>query len=202
MIPIAKNDKTYELVPEGTHLARVYSIVEIGHVPNTFPNAQFPTTHKVRITWELPEEQREFNGEKKPMAIGAKYTISLGEKSNLLPIIEGILGSLNDEDKETFDLKSLLGKTCLVSVVHRTSQTTGKQYAQVASTSKLPKGMKAPEAFNPPTYLDYGEGWDDGVYAKLPQFLKDDMATSDEMRVRQGKKTQDDEIDIANNIPF
>ncbi len=187
MIPI-KNEKPREIVPEGSYAARVYSIVQIGNVPNTFPGSEYPTVPKLRITWEL-DETREFDGEQKPLVIGAKYTISLGEKSNLRPIVEGILGKLDEEDIENFDMKSLMGKTCMVSVLHKTSKT-GKEYALVASTAALPKKMTAPEPFNPQVYLDYHEGWDDAVYEKLPQFIKDDMATSTEMQSRSVSTNQ------------
>ncbi len=72
----------------------------------------------------------------------------------------------------------------MVSVLHKTSKATGKEYAVVASTAPLPKKMTAPEPFNPQVYLDYHEGWDEAVYEKLPQFIKDDMATSTEMQER------------------
>lgn len=187
MIPISKSDKQYELVPEGSHVGRLYSIVEIGHVPNTYPGKEGTMSHKVRLTFELPEEKM-VDG--RPFVIGGKYTISLGDKSNLLPLVEGIVGTMTDDDKEQFDFKSLLEKTCLVSVVHRVSNT-GKKYAQIASTAKLPKSMKAPEQINPSVYLDYHGGWDETIYSLLPQFYKDDMATSSEM---QEKKINPEEI--------
>lgn len=199
MIPF-KNDKPREIVPEGSYAARVYSIVQIGNVPNTFPGSDYPTVPKLRITWEL-DETREFEGVQKPLVIGAKYTISLGEKSNLRPIVEGILGKLDEEDIENFDMKSLLGKTCMVSILHKTSKT-GKEYALVASTAALPKKMEAPAPFNEQVYLDYHEGWDDEVYSKLPQFIKDDMATSTEMKERGTKSDFEYPSNDLSDSPF
>lgn len=202
MIPF-RQDKPREIIPEGSYAARVYSIVEIGRVPNTFPGSEYPTVPKLRLTWEI-DETREFDGEQKPLVIGAKYTISLGEKSNLRPIVEGILGKLDEEDVENFDIKNLLGKVCMVSVLHKTSKT-GKEYAYVASTAPLPKKMTAPEPFNTQVYLDYSEGWDEATYQALPEWMRKEMQESEQMREKvSGNQPLEEEFDAsqASQISF
>lgn len=204
MIPF-KSEKQREIIPEGSYAARVYQIVQIGQVPNTFPGSEYPTVPKLRITWEL-DETREFDGEQKPLVIGGKYTISLGDKSNLRPIVEGILGKLDEEDMETFDMKSLLGKTCMISILHKTSKATGKEYAVVVSTAALPKKMEAPAPFNEQVYLDYHEGWSQETFDKLPEWIKKEMWESVEMKEKGGAAKSDfeypkDEID-PNDVPF
>lgn len=193
MIPFDKNTKPREIVPTGNHVARLYSIVQIGHVPNTYPGKEGTTINKVQFTWELLDETREFDGVQKPLVIGGEYTVSLGDKSNLLPIVEGIIGKLNETDKEEgFDFETLLGKACMVNVLHDTSKSTGREYAYVASTAQLPKKMEASAPFNSSTYLDYFERWDQEVYEKLPQWLKDKMMVSTEMRSKvSGTKPED-----------
>lgn len=191
MIPISRNEKERELAPAGNHVARLYSIVEIGHVPNTFEGKEGTVVHQVRLTWELPDELREFNGEQKPMVIGRTYTVSLGEKSNLRPIVDGMFGGLSEEEIEGFSFKDLVGKTCMLQVIHGTSKKTGKKYSGISSAAQLPKSMPEPKAFNEATYLDYREGWDEKVYTSLPQFMKESMAQSSEM---QDKKINPEEI--------
>lgn len=199
MIDFKGTDKPKVLVPAGSHAARLYSIIHVGNVPDSMRESG--RRNVIRFTWELPEEMREFNGEQKPMVIGAKYTVSLNEKSNLRPVVETLLGKFEDEDIEGFDIKSLLGKECLISVVHKKS-SQGGDYAAVAGVAQLPKGMKVGTAYNSQVYLDYNEGWDDSVYANLPQWLKDEMATSDEMKRKNGFADKETEMDDPSSIPF
>ena len=197
MIDFNAEKPVRELVPTGNHIARLYSIIEIGHVTEEYMG-QEKRMHKIRLTWELPEEKREFDGEQKPMVIGREYTVSLYEGSNLRPIVEGMLGEL---DEENFDIKELLGKPCMLQVVHKTSKTSGREYALISSAAQLPKGLKAPEQFNPSVYLDYKEGWDDAAYEALPQFIKDDMAESEEMKSRLSGDNVEEEPN-PEGIPF
>lgn len=198
MIPLNKSDGQKELVPTGSHVARLYSIVQIGTVPDDFRESGF--RHVLRMTWELPEEMRDFNGEMKPMVIGGKYTVSLHEKSGLRPVVEGMLGKLTEEDLEHFSFESLVGTPCMVSVVHKVSKT-GRDYAAVSSVSQVPKKLEVPKQINPSVYLDYREGWNQETYNNLPQFIKDDMAESKEMRERLGFSEKNDDIEHK-DIPF
>ena len=196
------SDKPREIVPEGSHVAVLYSIVEIGHVPNTYPGSEGQKVHQIRFTWEFPDEMRDFDGVQKPLVAGRVFTISLGDKSNLLPVIEGMVGKLSEEEKEGgIDFKGkLLGKACMVQIAHQTSKA-GNTYAKVVGVIPLPKSVPAPAGFNPQVYLDYAEEWNDETYSALPPFVKDDMAKSDEMRARLGLSEKSPEVDPS-EIPF
>lgn len=184
MIDFKGTDKPKELVPQGAHVAILYSIIELGTMEGEY--AGQPTLkRKIRLSWELPEETREFDGVQKPMVIGKKYTASLYEQSKLRPIVVGMLGGLSEEQEENFDIKSLLGKACMVQVSHE--EFNGRKYATVTSVTQLPKSMKAPKQFNPSVYLDYADGWNQEIYDSLPQWMKDAMAESQEMKSRMGK---------------
>lgn len=202
------DQKPREIVPKKNHVARLYSVIEIGLVPNPFfgkptPDGEVNTkefNRIVRLTWELPNELREFDGQKKPMVIGKDFTLSVYKQSGLRKIINGMLGGISDEDAESFDLHSLIGKTCLL----QTGIKEGKNgdYAIILSASELPEGLTAPDQFNESVYLDYGEGWDDATYAGLPQFLKDKMAESQEMKRRVSSSETDElagEFDYKEN---
>jgi len=201
MIPFNKDEKPKELVPEGNHVAILYSIVEIGNVPDTYPGNEGQFVHQIRLTWELPDETREFDGEQKPMVIGRDFTVSLGDKSNLKPFVEGMLGGLSDEDKEFFSFENLKGKPCMLQVIHKKSKKTGNPYAFAASCAQVPKKLEVPKQFNESVYLDYREEWNDSVYATLPQFIKDKMADSQEMKSRSGfAENMDDAENVLGDI--
>lgn len=196
-----------ELVPEGNHVARVYQIIHIGTVPTTY-EGRTSNVAKVRIGFELPEEMREFKeGEgMKPFVISREFTLSMGSKSNLRPFVEGIIGKLTDAEAANIQIEDLMGKTCLLNVQHGTSKSTGNEYAKVASASPLPKSMSAPEAINPPFLLDY-DNFTQEAFAKLPDFLKEQMESSVEYKRRTNPDYQppaaypQEDYD-TNDIPF
>lgn len=189
--------KPKELLPAGAYIATLYSVVQFGTMNGEY-KGQPTKKNKIRLTWELPEELRDFDGEQKPMVVGKTYTASIFEQAKLRPIVEGILGEV---DEETFSIESLVGKPCMVQLAP--AEYLGNEYMDVVSATQLPKSVPAPKQINPSVYLDYQEGWNDEVYANLPQWMKDKMADSEEMRKRNGfaEKVEDSE-DMAASVPF
>ena len=187
MIDFKGNDKPKELVPQGAHVAILYSIVELGTMEVEYAGEK-KMSRKIRLTWELPEEVREFDGEMKPMVVGKTFTASLFEQAKLRPIVVGMLGSLSEEEEAEFDIKSLLGRSCMLQVSHE--EYNGRKYANVASCTQLPKSVQAPKQVNTSVYFDYAT-FDEGEYQKLPQWMKDKMAESQEMKARRGFSEQE-----------
>jgi hypothetical protein len=185
------------LPPEGQHIARVTNIIYLGTI-----KTQFGDTFKMRITFELPTALHEFKeGEgEKPFTVSKETSLSMGKKSTLRPLVEGIIGtSLDDDEAYAFDLDQLLGMTCQLHVVHE--ETDNGKYANIKSASPLLKGVTCPDAINPLKILSY-EKWDQEYFDKLPDFLKEKMKTSPEYKkVNKGKVKDDDEVD-SDSIPF
>ena len=101
------------LPPEGTHIARCIGLIQVGTI-----ETPFGMSNKIRLTWELPEEVREFkvgDGEK-PFTISQKYTLSLADKSNLLPIVEGMMGFIPEDVRESFNVEDLVGVASLLTI--------------------------------------------------------------------------------------
>lgn len=183
MIPLKNEQKEREVMPAGNYVATLYSIVQIGTVKDSYMGEE-KMMPKVRFTWEIPKLMREFDGEQKPMVIGREYTISWGEKANLRKVVTGMLGESPDD--EGFDLKSLLGRSCMLQVINGVGKESGRKYAAIGAVAQLPEEVTKPSQFNKDTYLDYQEGWSEEVYAGLPQWVKDDMSESVEMQKRGG----------------
>jgi hypothetical protein len=208
MIPLeTKTEKQFTLVPAGNHIARIYSIIHIGHI---LQDTQWGprNNNKLRITWELPNERKEFkegDGEK-PLSISSEYNISYGEKAAFRQMLDGLLGKGVIKEGDTFDIESLLGRACMVNVQH--TAKGDKTYANVVSVAPLPKGMPEPEPFNQNFILNYNDNWSDEAYEKLPDYLKNKMAESDEYKLMKYegepvRKTADPENEIdPDDIPF
>lgn len=183
------------LPPEGTHMARCIGLIHVGTVPVEWNN-QTKMLDKIRLTFELPEELHEFKegDREKLFTISREFTLSLGDKSNLYPIIEGIEGYIPEEVRSSYDVETLIGKECLVSIKHKKTGK-GSTYASLESTSSLMKGQKCPKAFNPYKVLTY-EKWDQEYFDKLPDFIKDSMKTSTQYKEKFGVEEVIDESEV------
>ncbi len=173
----------FEVVPAGNHVARLYEIIHIGTIPTTFKGEE-KMTDKIRLTFELCNERKEFKeGEgEKPFSISREFTYSFGAKGHLRPFIEGLTGEKILDDEHP-DLEALLGKACLLNVVHADSD--GRTYANIQNASPLPKGMEAPDIFNETRALDINSIPFEELDA-LPEFIQKKMKSSEEygMRIR------------------
>lgn len=193
----------YEPVPTGTHLAILYSIIDLGHQEVEWKGEK-KSVPKIRLTWELPNELKEFEGKEKPLVIGGQYTNSMGSKANLRPIIEGMIGvGLRDDEAANFDIqnfKELLGKPCLLTVVH--AESKGKTYANVSTVSPLMKGMTVPKQFNENVIYELGTSSEQDL-AKLPEFMRKQIMKSAEMTRNNGGEIEYpvEEVNPA-DIPF
>lgn len=204
-----EGDFKKELVPKGSHVARLYSIIHIGKIEEEYMG-ESKMMDKVMLRFELPNEIRTF-GEKGelPMAISGEYTLSLGEKANLRKIVEGILGESLDETQAYYGVESLAGKTCLLNVVHKTSRK-GNEYAQIASAMPLPKGMTAPNAINKNFIFDFEENFNQDELNLMPQFIQDKIKSSEQYKKRfNGGEEHSKAIDEAfstdvnpDDVPF
>ena len=147
-----------EIVPSGTHLARCYQMIHIGTVEWEY-NGEQKFSNKVRLTFELPNEMREFSGEQKPMVISKEYTLSMHEKSNLRKDLEMWRGKqFTNKELASFDLMLMLEESCNLTVIHKTTKA-GNEYATIGGLSSLPKGIECPNQFNPTFIFNYGENF-------------------------------------------
>lgn len=135
--------KDFDPVPEGSHLAICDMFVDLG-----MQTTNFGDKPKIYLRWQIPSLRVEYekDGEKfnNPMAIGAKYTLSLNEKANLRPMLESWRGrAFTADELKKFDVTTILGKPCLITVSHK-PKDGGGVYANVGAVVKLPAGVPAP----------------------------------------------------------
>lgn len=118
MAIIAKG-REFELCPAGLHQAQVKEITQFTHEA---------WGERVKFTFETDVVSKEGDN----LIVFNEASLSLSPKSKLNGIIESILGRqiALDERKNGFDVLSLLGMPCQISVKHRVSQS-GNTYAYV-----------------------------------------------------------------------
>ena len=163
----AKGGKEFAKVPAGTHMAVCTLVADVGLQPGS---PKFPDP-KVRIflRFEIPSERITYEKDgvehEGPAVIYHNWNASMNPKATMRKHIESWRGSkFTDADAEQFDVRKLLGQTCLVQVVH----TEDGQYANVANIMAPPKGTPKVKAEG--TLVYYGPD-DDTQYDALPAFL-------------------------------
>jgi len=164
----AKGGKDFVKAPAGTHLAICTLVADVGLQPGAgaFPDPKI----KVFFRFEIPSERISYEKDgtevEGPQVIYHNYAASMNPKSNMRKGIESWRGAkFTDAEAERFDIKNLLGKTCLLQIVH----TPDGQYANVSNIMAPPKGTAKLKAEGKLVY--YGPD-DDSQFNDLPKFLQ------------------------------
>jgi hypothetical protein len=190
----AKKGMTTNLAPVGNHIARCYQIIDLGtQESSVYKNA----SHKVRFSWELCEEMADFGkGKKEPYAVHRTLNFFVGKNSNLQKLLEGWKGgTFTEAEWEVFDLRKLVGRPCMINVVHVTSNDT--DYANVASVSPIPAKWKdkVPPLVNKGIYFEIEMGRN-AEFQALPEFLQKMIEKCTEWK-GGGTATNDDDDPFA-----
>lgn len=197
--------RDFKRVPSGNHIAVLNIIADVGLQPGS---AMYPEPkHQVYLRWEIPAERVTYEkaGESMegPMCIGRFYTASMSAKANLRKDVENWRAkALTDDEAEEFELRNLLGKSCMITV--QEVERGGKTYSNVKSVGALPKGMPAPKAENPLVFYEPG-----GDISELPERLREKIQSQIESKTKedvdvsgmsQYEALHDDKFD--DDIPF
>jgi hypothetical protein len=189
-LTISETSKNTERqLPEaGATVGVLFSLVDLGTQEVTW-DGETKWTPKLRLAFELPEQVIEGevteNGKTtkvtKPMVVSIELTRSLGERATLRKHLETWRGqAFTSKELASFSLKNLLGKACLLTLVHKTSQA-GRNYCAIQGIAKLPKSMKAPATTqNSQVFyeIEQGEG---GQFSELPEWLQEKIRSSKEL---------------------
>jgi hypothetical protein len=202
---IAENNGTnYTPIPAGNHIARCYEMIQIGTVVEQSGMYAGKEMHKVRLTWETPDETHDFGKGLQPFSISKEFTLSMNEKATLRKMLESWRGKAFTEDEaKRFDITKLLGKPCMISVIHKTSKT-GKNYAEISSIATLPKNFVCPDQVNPSRILSFDE-WNESIFDTLPDFLKNKIKSSKEYAALMNPSTTEagkSEHSTEDDLPF
>lgn len=145
MIISSNRNTTFEQPPVGAHLARCVRIIDIGTQKGEYKG--MPTFRRqVVIAWELPGElmsSGEYAG--KPFMVSQFYTASLHEKSGLRKDLAAWrTRDFTEQELAGFDLSSILGKPCMVSLIKNEKDKT-----KINAVMGAPKGSAIPAQINP-----------------------------------------------------
>jgi hypothetical protein len=200
---ISDNSKEFKIAPAGLHMARLYSIIDLGHQATEWAG-ETKIMHKVVFTWELHGDDdmglplKTDDG--KPLIVSKRYTVSLGDQARLRQDLEAWSNKkMTAEDRKNFDLKTLLGKFCMVNITH---SEDGK-YANISGISPVPSALRnaQPEGINPPKMF-WLQDYKQEDYDALPKYYREKITESSEWRGSKAKQLEATANDLADDIPF
>ncbi len=153
----APKSKPKEPVPSGTHMAICYMVADLGTQEVQYPGKPSSLARQLRITWELPDLRMVFKDDEenevnKPKVIGNTYTYSTYEGANLYQHVSSWMGACPGD----FDFSSLIGKNCLLNVIHKKA-ASGNIYGKVSAVIQQPGGTSTVQTENPTILYDLPE---------------------------------------------
>ena len=155
-------------VPEGSHPAICDMFADLG-LQETTGEFAGKIQHKVYIRWQIPSLRLTYEKDgvqqDGPMTIGSTYTLSLHEKASLRKVLQSWRGrAFTEAELKKFDVTTIVGKPCLLSVVHG-AKPGGGVSAKVGAVMQAPHGLTIPH-----------------IEGKALIYDADNMATFEELR--------------------
>lgn len=192
------SEANFETPPDGAFPARCYRFIDLGTQPKEWMGA---TSYKrmVMLSWELPTE---LMADGRPFSIHQRFVWSMSEKSTLRKYLESWRGKkFTDADfgEGGFNTEKLIGATCTLSVVHATKGD--KTYANIASVSRMMKGVEIPPPINETIYLSM-DNFDQAAFEKLSQSMKETIMHSPEFqKIMEGRKQPAEHHTVVEEMP-
>lgn len=194
----------FELPEAGTYSARCYRVIDLGTQHNERFNKD---ARQVVVSWELIGTEMQSDPESRPFTMHQTYTASLHEKAKLRQHLESWRGrAFTDKELAAFDLDNILGKPCLLGVVHKKTES-GKTFANVSAVMAVPKGQpEIGSLVNPCVSFDL-DAPDWKAYDELSDRMKERIQASPEYQAHMGEAPpppSDDDAPPAGDdgIPF
>lgn len=156
----------YTPAPSGAHVGICVWVIDLGTRKKEY-QGQSKLKREVVIGWELPGAlMTEGEHAGKPYVVTRFYTQSLHEKASLRGDLESWRGrTFSPVELDGFDAKNILGKPCLVTVIH------DKGKGRISNITQIPKGMPVPKQVTPAVYFSLDE-FDQATFDGLSKGFK------------------------------
>lgn len=158
-------------VEPGVYMALCVGVIDLGE---QYSEKYKNYSNKVQIVWELPTETVEVDGKQEPKQLSKEFAVATKSGCKLRSCIESWVGrKMDDEAFSEFDLFDLIGRPCQLNVLNSESG----EYSNVDNVIPVPKGMPDMTSDTPTIRWDM-DAWDNAVFDKLPEWVKDKIKKS------------------------
>lgn len=155
----------FELPKGDTYPAALVGLIDLGTHDSSFQGT-VSERHKILMVWELLTEN---DSKGVPFKVAKDFTLSLNSKAKLRAFLEGLEGRKYG-DNEEIDLAKFLGQDCMVNVTEGTS-ASGKRFVDVASASRLIKGLQVPAPSVEPFAFAIADDLDPKFDPPIPEWV-------------------------------
>ena len=188
-----KQQNNFESPPVGTHTGICFKIIDFGTHESDYPGST-AKNREIKIWWELPDALMQ---DGRPFAVGKDYTVSLGDKANLAKDLKS--WGVWDGQTDDFDISSLLGKACNLSIIGKTS-AKGNDYVVVSAVMALKESETVPEQVNESFIFDL-DSFDAEKFDGLSDYHKEKIVKSPEYAVATGQQEVADQAPVDSQAP-
>lgn len=184
-IPV-REKREYVLPKTGTHLGILYAVTDCGTVEKDDQKNPGKTykERNLRLSFELPGQVQEINGEKKPLETHASFVrfeltpekhVKLNQRSGKsTPTLSGYGAALIGED-DGFTPAQLIGKACSLTLT-ASKKKDGSDTVDISAVSGLIDGTPVPAMVNEPTtYSVKSHGFVHARFDRLPAWLREQL---------------------------
>lgn len=204
MIACDKGGGDFEQIEPGTHVARCVRLIDLGTEWNDMYKNE---RHQIYIGFETPNarmtwKDKDGNEHEGPFMVGMFQTLSLGEKSNLRPLLESWRGKeFTAEELSGFVMKNILGKPCMLNIIAK--EKKGKKRSVISAIMPPMQGMDCPERENDLIYFSLAE-FSQTEYDNVPEGYQKMIQRSHEWKKLNGEQqpTTSAVRDFDDDIPF
>lgn len=166
-------DKVSPTPMDGVQLGVIVQVIDLGVQPGGFYLGKpKPDSQRMWVTYELPNDTHDFDGETKPLLVSEDFPFSGSELSTCYKRMNSIDPGLKLTGGE---LSKLIGLPVQVMITHKAGKGKheGRTFANVSAVSPLMRGMKSPdETYNPQFFYSPKEH-DESIWQQLPDFMKE-----------------------------
>lgn len=173
--PPIKSGEPSDPIPTGTYTAVCYGVIDEGHQDATDFNGNPEIQHQVRLMFELPEERM---GDGRPRGTSKKMKLSMHEKAGLRKAVHALTGrSLSDAEAVQFDLSSLIGRGCFISMIEKPRRDGNGTFSKIDGFMPLPRSVQVNRPENAPIVYEVEEGQPPDT---LPEWLRAEIMQAKE----------------------
>ena len=160
--------KDYGLPKEGMQMARIVRVIDLGlQERQPFQGEVKAPAYFIRVTFELPKDRIDVDGESRPRWIDTEINLSNHEKSKCFQYYN----TLDPKNKCNGDWGKLIGTPCQILIAHRESSQR-KMFANIKNIVPLMEGLEVPALENPTAVFDVSNPRLE-IFESLPEWLQE-----------------------------
>jgi hypothetical protein len=169
------DEKARHIMPEGTHLGKIFAVVDVGSHPKTFEGIT-KESRTIKVGFEFPPETT--GG--RPVTKWMDYGASMYATSKLRQLVENVIAKpLYNTEAGEFKIETIVGRFVSVVFTHSVSKKNGETYSNISRVFPTTSTFNSQVA-------EYSWCVDEDETASLPEWLARIAMQSKEFKRKTG----------------